>query len=348
MKTRQIGVQMGHFAAILCAALGVVGGASTALAGEADLKLAIPVSCDLGSECFVQNYVDLDPGPGVLDVMCGTAAYDGHKGTDFRVLNIGQRADVLAAASGTVAGIRNSVSDRLMQSERDRAAVKGNECGNGLVIDHGDGWETQYCHMLQGSVAMKPGQKVERGAILGKVGYSGFAEFAHLHLSVRKDGRPIDPFLGTVDAGKQRKSDCVTGSAKPLGGKGLWVDDTRPLLKDAQGALLETGFSGGVVKPIDLETDEVAPAQAKSPALVFYARFINVQKGDRILMTVTGPDGFEVSADNDPLTKNSAHWVSFAGKKLRGDRWPSGTYKGEAALVRDGKVLLRTSENMTF
>ncbi|EFO30500.1 peptidase M23B [Roseibium sp. TrichSKD4] len=346
MKTRQFGVQLGHFAAILCAAFGVGGLPSTALAGEADLKLTVPVSCDLGSECFVQNYVDLDPGPGVLDVMCGTAAYDGHKGTDFRVLNIGQTADVLAAASGTVTGIRNSVSDRLIQSELDRAAVKGTECGNGLVINHGDGWETQYCHMRRGSVAVKPGQKVERGAFLGKVGYSGLAEFAHLHLSVRKDGRPIDPFLGTVDAGKQRKSDCVTGLAQPLGGNGLWLDDIRPLLRDAQGALLESGFSGSVVKPIDLEAGGVEPAKATSAALVFFARFINVQKGDRILMTVTGPDGFKVRADNDPLPKNKAHWVSFVGKKLRGDRWPSGTYQGEAALVRDGKVLLRTQENM--
>ena len=34
-------------------------------------------------------------------------------------------------------------------------ATAGRNCGNGVTLDHGDGWQTQYCHMRRGSVAVK-------------------------------------------------------------------------------------------------------------------------------------------------------------------------------------------------
>jgi hypothetical protein len=42
-------------------------------------------ACELGKICFVQNYVDVDPGPAALDFTCGSATYDGHKGIDIRL-----------------------------------------------------------------------------------------------------------------------------------------------------------------------------------------------------------------------------------------------------------------------
>ena len=101
-----------------------------------------------------------------------------------------------ASAAGRVKAARDGVEDRLVRDEAGRAAVKGRECGNGVVIDHGEGWETQYCHMRKGSVTAKPGDAVEAGAKLGEVGASGEAGFAHVHLTVRQNGRPLDPFDG--------------------------------------------------------------------------------------------------------------------------------------------------------
>ena len=62
------------------------------------------------------------------------------------------------------------------------------------VIRHGDGWETQYCHMRRGSITVLPGDRVAMGQVLGQVGMSGESEFPHLELSLRENGAVVDPF----------------------------------------------------------------------------------------------------------------------------------------------------------
>ena len=52
---------------------------------DGSLSLSLPIACKIGETCFVQNYVDVDPGPGVRDYMCGSATYQAHAGTDFRL-----------------------------------------------------------------------------------------------------------------------------------------------------------------------------------------------------------------------------------------------------------------------
>src|ERR687895_2961045 len=48
-------------------------------------RLVLPVACRIGAGCEVQNYVDLDPGPGVRDYRCGRRGYDKHGGVDIRL-----------------------------------------------------------------------------------------------------------------------------------------------------------------------------------------------------------------------------------------------------------------------
>ena len=163
--------------------------AGGALADE-PFRIGVPVDCAFGSVCSVQNYVDLDPGPGRLDPGCGRLSYDGHDGTDIRVADLVAMRDgvsVVAAAGGVVKATRDGMPD---VSVRDIGpeAVAGREAGNGVVIDHGRGWETQYSHLRSGSVSVKPGDRVEAGTPLGMIGLSGQTEFPHLHFTVRKDG----------------------------------------------------------------------------------------------------------------------------------------------------------------
>ena len=47
------------------------------------LELRLPIRCDVGATCEIQNYVDLDPSPKARDYQCGSRTYDGHKGIDF-------------------------------------------------------------------------------------------------------------------------------------------------------------------------------------------------------------------------------------------------------------------------
>ncbi|MBZ5487386.1 peptidoglycan DD-metalloendopeptidase family protein [Halomonas aquamarina] len=63
--------------------------------------------------------------------------------------------------------------------------------GNLLIIDHGDQIMTLYAHLQQFSV--RPGQQVNRGDEIGRVGDSGGQSRAALYFEVRQRGEPINP-----------------------------------------------------------------------------------------------------------------------------------------------------------
>lgn len=69
----------------------------------------------------------------------------------------------------------------------------GNTDGYGLrvEIDHGNGVTTLYAHLSEATVV--PGQRVERGQTIGKVGSTGASTGPHLHYEIRQNGQPIDP-----------------------------------------------------------------------------------------------------------------------------------------------------------
>jgi len=63
--------------------------------------------------------------------------------------------------------------------------------GNVLVLDHGNGLSTLYFH-LQDSL-VRPGDLVQKGQEVGRVGATGRATGPHLHFGVRLNGARIDP-----------------------------------------------------------------------------------------------------------------------------------------------------------
>lgn len=63
--------------------------------------------------------------------------------------------------------------------------------GNLITIDHGYGYKTQYAHLSQ--FAVKVGQKVKRGQVIGYVGTTGKTTGSHLHYEVLKNDTPVDP-----------------------------------------------------------------------------------------------------------------------------------------------------------
>ncbi len=63
--------------------------------------------------------------------------------------------------------------------------------GNSVVIDHGYGLMTIYAHLS--SISVAEGQKVARGAIIGKTGQTGLAGGDHLHFCTLLQGLPVNP-----------------------------------------------------------------------------------------------------------------------------------------------------------
>lgn len=306
-------------------------------------EFGLPVDCQLGRDCFVQSLVDVDPGPGARDHTCGAATYDGHKGTDIRVLSLAQARSldvaVIAAADGVVSRGRDGMRDVLLRDLKSRGLAEkelsGRECGNGLVIRHGRRWKTQYCHLRKGSVRPRAGDHVRRGDVIGYVGSSGKADFAHVHFEVRRAGRVIDPFLGEgVEPACGRLQAANSNGA-------LWSAQARSSLEYAGVArLISTGFAGAPVASAELERDHVPdPPMPDSRALVWFARAINLKAGDRVRLVVDGPGGFSVRADGKPVKRSKAVWIAYAGKRLRQPRWPAGRYRGVAEIIRDGAVV---------
>jgi Peptidase family M23 len=299
----------------------LIGFAATAWAD--DIKLALPIACKIGVDCWIQQYVDHDATSGVKDYHCGNEAYDGHDGTDIRVRDTGQHVAVLASADGIVKARRDGVEDRLAKTDADRAKVKNIECGNGVVINHLGGWQTQYCHMRKGSVRARVGERVKAGDVIGEVGYSGEAAFPHVHLTVRHNKKAVDPFADASCSADQ---------------KSLWAN--QPAYDS--GDILRTGFQQAPIALPQLEDGSLkddAPASTWS-ALVAYFWAINLALGDEVTVSLSGPNG--ISSENKvTLDHDKAQYMSFAGKKQPPDGWPAGEYIGRVVVTHNGVERLK-------
>lgn len=94
-----------------------------------------------------------------------------HRGAD---LSARQGQPIIASADGVVA----------------IAEVRGGY-GNCVVIDHGNGLATLYAH--QSAMAVRAGDVVARGDVIGSVGSTGVSTAPHLHFEVRVYGDAVDP-----------------------------------------------------------------------------------------------------------------------------------------------------------
>ena len=95
-----------------------------------------------------------------------------HHGVDYLVA---EGTAVFATADGTV----KSLSE------------KNSSHGKAITIDHGNGYETSYSHLLD--IRVRKGQKVKRGDIIALSGNSGLSFVPHLHYEVRYRDTRVDP-----------------------------------------------------------------------------------------------------------------------------------------------------------
>jgi Peptidase family M23 len=303
--------------------------------GEVEaIELRLPIDCEMGVTCEVQNYVDLDPSSQARDYQCGNRTYNGHKGVDFRLPSLRAQRDgvnVLAAAPGQVLRVRDGVPDMSVR-ERGIGAVDDRECGNGVVVDHGDGWSTQYCHLAQGSLVVKPGDQVGAAEPLGRVGLSGMTEYPHLHFSVTFQGKIVEPFAFGAPEGS-----CG-------GGRSLWESSLQSAaLAYKQRAVLNTGFTNGELNMQAIEAGDV-PAPVLDTPLVAYVRAIGMKAGDTQTLQIAMPDGrVLVESSTKPLDRDKAQVMMFVGKKPPAGGWPRGVYRATYTISHDATVVVDRS-----
>lgn len=300
--------------------------ALSAIADEAP-RFDLPVACPADAGCIVRSFVDEDPGPGAKDWRCGQLTYDGHRGTDIRVpdgVAMAKGVQVLAAAPGTVLRLRDGMDDvsiRVTGAD----AVKDREAGNSLIIDHGNGWETQYGHLRKGSIIVKPGQTVTAGQPIALMGLSGNTEFTHTHFEVRHNGKPVDPYNG---------ADMGTGCG---GGTPMWTPRALAALAYREDAPFDAGFADA--RPDEWAAHAGAYASlgltVDSPALVFWIDVVGHRVGDLQSLRLLGPGGAVLAEVTDTVKEAHIQWFQFVGKKRPPSGWPAGRYRGEYSLTRD-------------
>lgn len=117
-----------------------------------------------------------------------------HQGMDFRA---GYGTPILAVQTGWV----------------QRAGVAGGY-GNQVELRHGGGIDTSYSHMSQ--IAVRVGQLVHQGDVIGYVGATGLATGPHLHFEVLREGQRINPALVPFTLGPQLRGSDLVGYEKRL------------------------------------------------------------------------------------------------------------------------------------
>ena len=259
---------------------------------------------------------------------------------DIRLPDMAAQArgvDVLAAAPGKVFRTRDGVADVSVRTLGEES-VNGIGCGNAVIIDHGGGWLTGYCHMAKGSVRVKSGDTVAAGQPIGRVGLSGLTEFPHLHFLVRHNEVVVDPFApGPVSPGA-----CAP---QP----GLWTPQAARVMAYKAGVILNVGVAGSVVDGPALMAGGIAPPSRGSAVVAAYGQVLTPQTGDEIETTLTGPGGAVLATQRlPPLDHDMADNFRLVGKKRPPTGWPPGVYTADFRVWRGGKVVMQRKATATL
>lgn len=312
---------------------------ATAARAEGTPVLSFPVDCEIGKTCYIQHYVDHIAGRGYLDYRCGPLSEEGHDGTDIALNDVAAMERgfrVTAAAAGTVIETRNDMPDVNVQLVG-RNAVTDRGLGNVVIIDHGDGWLTTYGHLRRGTVAVKRGQHVERGQVLGEIGMSGLSAFPHVHFSVWHHRVTVDPFVGEGE-----REDCSAGSSP------LWAPDVLARLPYVPTFIMHSGFATRPMAKIALEYGlyDHTPLPRSQGRLFFGVFAAGLYPNDKYVFTLKGPDGQTLKQDTGRLSLLRA--VQFFELAYKSNKpLPAGRYEARFTLSgtrdkRSGTVLDRS------
>lgn len=102
----------------------------------------------------------------------------------------GYGAEVLAVADAVVAAARDGVPE-VERISRNGKHPEDLAAGNFISLALGRGRFATYEHLIPGSLRVKPGERVSKGQVIGRLGFSGDSTGPHLHLHVADSPWPL-------------------------------------------------------------------------------------------------------------------------------------------------------------
>lgn len=228
--------------------------------------------------------------------MCGQTEYctqghngGSHTGTSSWAWDFAQQdgEEIWAASAGTVTHLK-------MDSNSGGCDQAFSAQANYITIDHGDGTSIVYLHMQGGSSPLQVGETVEVGDLVARVGETGWACGAHLHMQVMETCGGYycqslqasfedygDPVPDTTYAG----TNCPTCTAVLDGGQTVIDDEDAGCLQRVTTAWSSSYQGHGDHHFYTLATD--APAADSSATWVFS---VNVPGDYRVEVFVPDAD----------------------------------------------------------
>ncbi len=307
---------------------------------QAQPALEIPLSCELGGTCFIVDLYDHGRGfdesrsPYMMDYTGGKRTTDDHYGTRFQIYNsrlANEGAIIMAAADGVVTSVRNK-----MPSDPYAVSVLGSRLsksvGNSVVVDHGNGWETQYNGMMQDSIPVVKGDTVKVGQTLGKIERHTGLNYPSMQFVVRHKSIPVDPFVGLYEGmfnkGMERKP--------------LWKNDFEETAFTKDVGLVATGFSKEVpdIERVKRSMLDSSYFRGDDDQILFWGYAFGLKKGDKVTLSLYNPKGRMVSRHEETLPKDQERYFSYVGRKAETYGLPEGVYRGSVTVKRDGEELL--------
>jgi hypothetical protein len=245
-----------------------------------------PLAGTDGTDWVVNNYVDLDPSPGVRDYKGGAKSYDGHRGIDidiasFRPMDAG--VDIVASRGGVV--------ERVISQYPDRHTACVDDLWNVVDVRHSDGSLAMYGHLRTHSPVVTVGQSVTAGQKLGQVGSSGCSTNAHLHFELLSAaGQVLEPFQ-------------IGWFAMPP------VYDTEPRVMES---VLKNGFFSDISELRDPRPD--ASTVSRGQPLGIGVTLAGIDAGDAIVFEYKRPGGVATligSLSPTEAYRRSHWWYNF-------------------------------------
>ena len=138
---------------------------------------------------------------------------------------IGFGHEILSVVDGVVYAARDGLADNqpLVEPPPPSSPSAADTYGNYVIVAVDDRTFVHYAHLQRNSVAVKTGQSVRRGEVIGRLGNSGNTNAAHLHFNITDGPSPETaerlPFvIDTFESLGRTTPDIVVG-AEPSAGK---------------------------------------------------------------------------------------------------------------------------------